>query len=144
MKDMTFRDLLVKTVKPLVYISIYKDGIWQFVSPLNPIKVYEDQSFYLMSYAFGLVSQGTFDPKRRAVTGVAGDYVVLNSKGDYTLVTKAEYARQFPPPNLHPPERPNNSSQIKDKNFLTNILKGSGSPVSNSKISKPTPPNSGY
>ena len=144
MKDMTLRDILVKPVKPLTSLSIFKDGFWQFSYPTNLTRSYNNQSFYLMSYSFGLIREGTANPGVRAITGDAGDYVALNSTGEYALVTKAEYARQFPPPNLNPPERPNNSSQIKEKNFLTNILKGSGATVSNSKTSKPTPPNSGY
>ena len=144
MKDMTLKDIFVQESPPLNSLSIFKGGIWQFTTPTNETMVSENQSFFLMSYPFGILKQGTFNPKAWAVTGKPGDYVAIDSTGTYSLVTKAEYARQFPHPNLNPPAQPNDSSQIKDKNFLTNILKGSGSAVSNNKISKPTPPTTGY
>jgi len=144
MKDMTLKDILVQQVSPTTSLSIYKGGIWQFMSPTNQTRVDETQSFFLISFPFGLIRQGISDPKAWAIKGAPGDYVALDMTGAYSLVTKAEYARLFPPPNLNPPTQPNNSNQIKEKNFLTNILKGSGATVSNSKTSKPTPPNSGY
>ena len=144
MKDMTLKDILVQQVSPLTSLSIFKEGRWQFTGPTNQTMVGETQTFFLMSYPFGLIREGISNPNERAFTGDPGDYVALDITGAYSLVTKAEYGRQFPPPNLNPPAQPNNSDQIKDKNFLTNILKGSESPVSNSKTSKPTPPNSGY
>jgi hypothetical protein len=144
MKDMTLKDILFREDRPLTSLSLYRDGRWIFAAPTNLTKTTAQQAFYLISEPFGLLRQGTSNPKIRAVTGAPGDYLAVNSVGVYSLIKKEEYARQFPSPNLNPPTNPNNSSQIKDKNFLTNILKGSGSAVSNNKISKPTPPNSGY
>ena len=144
MKDMTLGDILVKPVNPLTSLSVRRNGVWNFESPTKVTKVDNNQTFYLMSNPFGLVKEGTVDPKVRVISGAPGDYISINIMGVYSLVTKAEYAMKFPPPNLTPPTPPTNSSQIKDKNFLTNILKGSGSTISNSKTTKPTSPNTGY
>ena len=146
MKDMSPKDILLRQDRPLTSLSVYRNGVWRFEAvDYAAIKKREkNQTFYLMSEAFGLVRQGTVDPKVRVVSGAPGDYISINIMGVYSLVTKAEYAMKFPPPNLTPPTPPNNSSQIKDKNFLTNILKGSGSTTSNSKTTKPTSPNTGY
>ena len=144
MKDMTLGDILVNPVKPLTSLSVRRNGVWNFESPTKVTKVDNNQTFYLMSNPFGLVKEGVSNPKVWAVKGDPGDYVALYNTGEYCLVTKAEYAMLFPAPNLNPPTIPTNSSQIKDKNFLTNILKGSGSTTSNSKTTKPTSPNTGY
>jgi hypothetical protein len=144
MKDMALNDILLRQDRPLTSLSVYRGGVWFFTSPTNLTKTYNKQRFYLMSESFGLVKQGNTDPKVLATIGLPGDYIAVNQDGTYTLVSSTEYKRLFPPPNLNPPEIPNNSDQLKDPKFLTNILKGSGSPASNSKTSKPTPPNTGY
>ena len=144
MKDMHLNDILFRQDKPLNSLSLYKNGLWGFILPVNPIATFEGRSYYLMSDPFGLVKQGVLDPKKTARRGSPGDYVALDQFGSYTLITPAEYKSIFPTPDLNPPKIPNNSEQIKDPTFLTNILKGSGASASNSKTSKPTPTNTGY
>jgi len=144
MKDMTLNDILLKQDRPLYSLSVYRNGVWGFAVPTTLTKTYNQQQFYLMSESFGLVRAGTSNPKVLARKGSPGDYVAVNQDGSYTLITAAEYKMLFPAPNLNPPEIPNNSDQIKDPNFLTKILKGYASAVSNSKTNKPTLPRTGY
>tara|TARA_R110000803_G_scaffold120678_1_gene188711 strand:- start:229 stop:663 length:435 start_codon:yes stop_codon:yes gene_type:complete len=144
MKDMTLADILPKKDKPLTSLSLYKYGSWQFILPSNLIATKDNQSFYRMSNVFGLVEHGVLDPTKVSRLGSPGDYVALDLFNNYTIITPAEYQRMFPTINENPPEILNNSDQLKDPKFLTNILKGSASPASNSKTSKPTPPNTGY
>jgi len=144
MKDMTLGDIFPKQNKILNSLSVYRSGLWQFVIPTNVIRYRGTQAFYRMSHSFGLVKQGVLNPSEISREGIAGDYVALDQYNQYTIVTAEEYKRLFPTPNLNPPEIPNNSDQLKDPKFLTNILKGSGSSASNSKTSKPTPTNTGY
>tara|TARA_R110000822_G_scaffold57074_4_gene143883 strand:+ start:409 stop:843 length:435 start_codon:yes stop_codon:yes gene_type:complete len=144
MKDMTLGDIFPKQNRRLNSLSIYRNGTWQFVIPTNPIRISENQAYYRISDPFGLVKQGVLNPKKTARRGSPGDYVALDQFSTYAVVTAEEYKRLFPTPNLNPPEIPNNSDQLKDPKFLTNILKGSGASASNSKTSKPTPTNTGY
>ena len=144
MKDMALNDILLRQDRPNTALSVFRDGVWIFAAPTNLTKSTTQQSFYLMSESFGLVKQGNTDPKVLATIGLPGDYIAVNQDGSYTLVSSAEYKRLFPAPNLNPPVIPDNSNQLKDPIFLTNILKGSESPLSNSKTSKPTPTNTGY
>jgi len=145
MKDMHLTDILNRGTRPLTLLSVYKEGRWQFGIPNRIVRTVDQQAFYLVSEKFGLVKKGTTDPAVIARRGSPGDYVARDTNtGVYSVVTAAEYKRFFPAPNLNPPSVPTNSEQLKDPKFLTNILKGSESPVSNSKTTKPTPPNAGY
>ena len=144
MKDMTERDILLRQDRPLTSLSVYRNGVWIFAAPTNLTKTYNQQQFYLMSESFGLVREGNTNPRVSARRGAPGEYLAVSQDGSYTIVTRAEYDWIFPTPNLNPPEIPNNSKQLKDPNFLTKILKGYESGVSNSKTSKPTPPTTGY
>lgn len=125
MKEMALRDILLRKDEPLTSVSIYRDGRWQFTFPTNLVRTAYQRAFYLMSEVFGLVKRGNISPKTLARKGAPGDYVVLNPDGTYAIVTPGEFGRIFPTPNLNPPEVLKTSDQLKDPDFLTNILKGS-------------------
>jgi hypothetical protein len=144
MKDLEFRDILNRAVRPLTLLAVYRNGVWLFAVPTNLVKTVDQQRYYLISEPFGLIRQGTNNPKFTAEKGKPGDYVARNIKGAYSLVTADYYKLLFPPANANPPTVPDNSEKLKDSNFLTNILKGSQPTVSNSKTIKPTTTSTGY
>jgi len=125
MKDLELKDIMDRPVRPLTLLSVYRNGWWQFTTPVNPVRTVDNQSYYLISEKFGLGRQGTWNPKILAKRGSPGDYISQDQFGEYALVTEGEYKRLFPSPNLNPPSTPTNSTQLQDPNFLTNISKKS-------------------
>ena len=144
MKDLQFKDILNRAVRPLTLLSVYRNGRWSFATPTALIKTVNQQQYYLISETFGLVKQGTNNPKFTAARGKPGDYVARDKTGVYALVTADYYKLLFPPANANPPAVPDNSEKLKNPNFITNILKGSKPTVSNSTTIKPSSPSTGY
>ena len=67
MKDLTLKDIIPRPEVPLTQLSVYFDGRWTFAEFSTPTRTTETQSFYLISYPFGLVRQGVANPAQRAL-----------------------------------------------------------------------------
>lgn len=122
MKDIDSKDILLRRNRRLTNVSIYRDGRWVFAGLNNLKKTSQGQNFYLMSNPFGLLKEGTQDPKIITLRGEPGDYVAIDSTGTVSMVTAEQFNQLFPAPNLDPPKTSNNSEQLKDPKFLTDIL----------------------
>tara|TARA_R110000765_G_scaffold183244_4_gene289141 strand:+ start:1642 stop:2211 length:570 start_codon:yes stop_codon:yes gene_type:complete len=118
MKDLQFKDILVRKDLPLVRSSVFVNGRWSFASLITPTRVTADQSFFLIIYPFGLHRSGSKNPSKYAVKGAPGDYISRDQRGFLALVTAPHYALQFPGPQQIPTQ-PLSSEQLRDPNFLT-------------------------
>jgi hypothetical protein len=125
MKDIDSKDILLRRNRSLTALSVYIGGRWVFTYPTEVVKTKDQQDFFLISVPFGLVKQGTQDPKITTIKGAPGDYVARDQTGTYCLVTAEQFKQLFPAPNLNPPKSSNNSDQLKDPKFITNINKQS-------------------
>ena len=120
MKDLELRDILAKQDRQLINISVYRNGRWSFASLTNPTRVSVDQSFYLISFPFGLVKEGQANPGKFSVLGKPGDYVSQDRQGRLALVTESMYALLFPKPQAKTTSYPKSTS-LKNPNYLTKI-----------------------
>ena len=120
MKDLQFKDILVRKDLPLVRFSVFTNGRWSFASLVTPTRVTADQSFFLISYPFGLHKSASTNPSKYSVKGAPGDYISRDQLGIIALVTAPQYALQFPGPQ-EIPTPPLSSEQLRDPNFLTKI-----------------------
>ena len=118
MKDLQFKDILVRQDLPLTRASVYVNGRWSFASLAGPTRVTPEQDFFLIIYPFGINKTGTKDPSRYAVKGAPGDYISRDQRGVLALVTASNYALLFPGPQQIPTSPPT-SEQLKAPNFLT-------------------------
>ena len=118
MKDLQFKDILVRQDLPLNRASVYVNGRWSFASLITPTRITGEQAFYLMNYPFGIMKAGTKNPSKYAVKGAPGDYISRDQRGFLALVTASNYALLFPGPQQLPIAAPT-SEQLKDPNFLT-------------------------
>jgi|TARA_R110001583_G_C5545679_1_gene399841 hypothetical protein len=118
MKDLQFKDILVRQDLPLTRASVYVNGRWSFASLAGPTRVTSEQDFFLINYPFGINKTGTKDPSRYTVKGAPGDYISRDQRGVLALVTASHYALLFPGPQQIPTSPPS-SDQLKNPNFLT-------------------------
>jgi hypothetical protein len=125
MKDLELNDILNRTRIPYTKLSVYLNGIWQFATLTNPIRVEDGQSFYRIIYKFGLTKNSETLPTNYTLEGSPGDYVAMDSTGELSLVKKDEYKRLFPVLNKKPKRMPDSSKKLKDPNYITKIVRGS-------------------
>ena len=143
MTDLKLQDILAKPVETFTKVSIYFNGAWQFVTLANPIKVAKNQSFYRIDYKFGIVESKQLNPAKITFAGKPGDYVALDSLGVYSLVTKDQYQQMFSPKNSKSNAGPVSSTKLKNSNYITEIVKGSGPTASNSTTVQTTQKKAG-
>lgn len=144
MKDLELNDILQRERNPLTKISVYVNGRWQFVSLSNPIKTQGNQSFYRIIYKFGLIKSSVTTPINRTINGQPGDYVAMDSQGELSLVTRAQYEQIFPKLIEGQGAGADSSAKLKDPNYITQIVRGYTPPASNTAIqSTPPPPTTG-
>ena len=124
MKDLELKDILIKSDKPLIGLSVYFNGKWSYATLTNPNKITVLQSFYLISYPFGLHRKVTTSPGKYVIKGAPGDYVARDNQGFLSLVTAHNYSLLFPgPQNIL--TSPPSSELLRDPNFLTKTLQES-------------------
>ena len=125
------QDILIRPNRTLFNVSIYLNGRWFFDSLQNPVKTYENQKYYRMSYPFALLYEDVGDPSRFAVRGSAGDYVTESADGSLGLVSRSEYENMFPNVSVSQQPLPATSTLLRNRNHLTNIVTGTTPPSYN-------------
>tara|TARA_R110001583_G_scaffold3329_1_gene21612 strand:- start:562 stop:1143 length:582 start_codon:yes stop_codon:yes gene_type:complete len=125
MKDLTLRDILPRPEIPITRLSVYYNGQWTFADFSTPTRTTETQSFYLISYTFGLVRQGEANPAQRAFNGDAGSYAIQDRDGSLSIATPTQYAQLFPRRLVDRPAPPLTSALLADPKYLTNVVRKS-------------------
>ena len=138
--------IYLKKNTTLTRLSVNFNGIWSFATPTNRVRQDEGVSYYKIDYPFGVTNSQEKNPQKIQQVGTAGDYLVLDTLGTYSVVSKKKYDKLFPPSiNYHTNPPPLSSNALKDPNFLTKVAKGLASPEYNStQRSTSTPPTTGY
>lgn len=79
-------------------ISVQRAGQWTFATiPEDSFaRKTKTQRFYLINESFGLCLSNQNNPRKRYSRGLPGDYIAADPDGNLTIVTAADYARQFP------------------------------------------------
>tara|TARA_R110000796_G_C14391212_1_gene416465 strand:+ start:128 stop:721 length:594 start_codon:yes stop_codon:yes gene_type:complete len=131
MKDLTLKDIIPRPEVPLTRLSVYFEGQWTFATLSTPTRSTETQSFYLISYSFGLVRQGVANPAQRALNGEAGSYAIQDRDGSLSMATPAQYEQLFPRILVDRPAPPTTSQLLQDPNYLTNVVRKSRNEGSN-------------
>ena len=122
-------------------LSIYSKGKWYFATPSSQPTTKGDMKYYKINFDFGLAKAGTLDPSDVILKGKKGEYVGVNSNGVYIVLTKKMYDQVFPQKIVNPLNPSPLSSKVltEDKNFLTNIFKGTATTDSNTVVITPVP-----
>ena len=131
MKDLTLKDIIPRPEVPITQLSVYFEGRWTFAEFSTPTRTTETQSFYLISYPFGLVRQGVANPAQRALNGDAGSYAIQDRDGSLSVATPAQYEQLFPRILVDRPAPPTTSQLLQDPNYLTNVVRKSRNEDSN-------------
>ena len=113
-------------------ISINRSGQWVFATiPEDTFaRKTKTQRFYLINEPFGLCLSNQNNPKKRYSRGLPGDYIAADPNGNLTIVTAADYARQFPkdrPSGMTP--APNSDDFLRESSQIS-----SSSPSNSSTI----------
>ena len=142
MKDLELPDIFERTNVITTRLSVYEDGLWRFIQldPTTNVKTYENQTFYKINQLFGLVKEGVNDPSIVSVLGQPGEYVGVSFSGRLYKLTVKEFLSIFPRQILARENRNYNSERLRDPNFITKIVKGSGPTDSNSTMPAMTSP----
>jgi hypothetical protein len=143
MIDLNLEGILDKPAETYTRVSAYLGGVWQFVALTNPVKKANNQSFYRIDYKFGIVKTKQSDPAKITFAGNPGDYVALDTVGNYSLITKDQYQQMFSPKNSKSNAGPVSSAKLKNPNYITEIVKGSGPTASNSTTVQTTQKKAG-
>ena len=143
-KDLTSRDIFKRTLKVPTRLAQYKSGRWEFVLPSNAVRATNEQTYYLLNSKFGLCDGPQQDATRTMFRGNPGDYLAVNRDGVMSVITRSEFARLFPTPNLSPPYRPRSSKLLRNPKVLTDTLKKSGRLASNRKANNSIGPKKLY
>ena len=131
MKDLEIRNIFPKNLNIPKRLSVYKNGNWQFTTPANPIKVDKNQTFYRVNEAFGITNVFTDDPSKTIARGGVGDILIVLSTGTMRILPNSQYVSMYPDLVTIPPTtRTVNSLRLKDPNYITEVAKGSGKPIS--------------
>ena len=120
---MNHRSIRTKTELPLTRLSVYLKGKWTFANFGTPINTTETQSFYLVSYPFGLIRQGVNNPAKRSVRGKPGSYVIISLDGSLTMATPEQYAMIFPRRIIDTPPPKQTSEMLKNPNHMTDVMR---------------------
>ena len=131
MKKLRKETAISRVDHPHTKLSVEYEGQWVFATLATPTRVTETQSFYLISYPFGLVKQAERNPRKTTLNGKIGSYVAKNNDGTLTVVTKEEYDRLFPRSLKDRPYTPVTSDALTDPNYLTTIVRKSRAKDSN-------------
>ena len=131
MKALTLTNIRRKPEVPLTRLSVYLKGKWTFADFGTPTNATETQSFYLVSYHFGLVRQGVQDPSTRSVRGKPGSYAILDRDGSLTMATPEQYETIFPRRILDTLPPSPTSEMLKNPNHITNTIRKSRNEGSN-------------
>ena len=138
--------IYLKKNTTLTRLSVNFNGIWSFATPTNRVRQDEGVSYYKIDYPFGVTNSQEKNPQKIQQVGTAGDYLVLDTLGTYSIVSKKKYDILFPPSiNYHTAPPPLSSEALKDPNFLTKIAEGTDNLEYNStQRSASTRPTSTY
>lgn len=140
MKDLELRDVLDRRRSPLTKLSVYVNGKWQFASVGSSNFIADgNQRIYRGVTKFALIPSTVNDPKKGTLFGEPGDYIGIDSFGELSLITKAQYLQRFPK-RRSPSTPPDTSSKLKNPNYITEIVRGSQPAPSNSRPTTSTPP----
>jgi len=144
MKDLELRDILDRRRSPLTKLSVYTNGKWRFASVQGANFISDgNQNIYRGRTRFALLPNNVNDPKRGSLFGEPGDYIGIDSTGELSLITKAQYLQRFPE-RRSPRRPPDTSNKLKDPNYITEIVRGSTPAPSNSRPTTTyTPPTGG-
>jgi|TARA_E500000305_G_C3976891_1_gene214777 hypothetical protein len=131
MKDLTIQDIYIKPQYETTQISIYARGRWLFGALTDPVKSVGDSGIYRINLPFKLLKENDNNPASKGFTAPPGDYVSRDAQGVLTHIPEAVYKIYYPPINSNPPYIPPTSSNLKDPNYLTNIVEESKNQDSN-------------
>ena len=138
MKDLELRDVLDRRRSPLTKLSVYVNGKWQFASVGSSNFIADgNQRIYRGVTKFALIPSTVNDPKNGTLFGEPGDYIGIDSFGELSLITKAQYLQRFPK-RRSPSIPPDTSSKLKNPNYITEIVRGSTPAPSNTRPTTPT------
>lgn len=125
--------IYLKKNTTLTRLSVNFNGIWSFATPINMVRQDEGVFYYKIDYPFGATNAQEKNPKNVQQLGAAGDYLVLDTLGTYSVVSKKKYDILFPPSiNYHTAPPPLSSNALKDPNFLTKLVEETERPEYNS------------
>ena len=131
MKDLEIRNALQRSPSPLVKLGLYVNGRWQFGSLAETSFITDNgQNIYRVAVRFSLIPQNVNDPSFGSVVGKPGDYVGIDRTGTLSLITKEQYSYRFPK-KRKPAYTADTSEKLKDKNYITEIVRGSAPATSN-------------
>ena len=131
MKDLELRDIIPRQASPLVKLALYVNGRWQFGSVTDSGGLSsDDQTIYRVSVKFSLVGQNQNDPSRGTLFGEPGDYFGIDRLGHLSLLTQEQYEYRFPR-EKKPSYSADSSESLKNKNYITEIVRGSAPGTSN-------------
>jgi|TARA_R100000455_G_C6256564_1_gene112345 hypothetical protein len=131
MKDLELRDLIPQKPSPLVSLALYIGGRWQFGSVVESDAIPDDgQNIYKVSVKFSLVAQNQNDPSRGTLFGEPGDYFGIDRLGQLSLITQEQFEYRFPK-KRKPGYSADNSEKLRNKNYITEIVRGSAPVTSN-------------
>ena len=123
----------------LTRLSVNFNGIWSFATPINMVRQDEGVFYYKIDYPFGVTNAQEKNPRKIQQVGATGDYLLLDTLGTYSVVSKKKYDILFPPSiNYHTAPPPLSSNALKDPNFLTKLAKESERPEYNSTQATPS------
>ena len=122
MKNTDRKKIIRRDNYPLSKLSVLSNGNWIFRSPTNFVKNINGVSYYKITSKFGLGKSNLRNPSKYSIQGKPGDYVAVRA-GVYSYVPK-ELFKKIDIKRSQKQEKPyKNSKLLKDKNFITNLLK---------------------
>ena len=121
-------------------LAIYYKNKWIFVYPGNKgVLKPNGYTYHLMDWDFRIYRDGVTNLEKYVKKGKRGDYLMTNPFShlegfeDYGITTKVNYFKRWPKPIPISSQKaaPLNSKSLKNKQFLTNIVRGTTTRPSN-------------
>tara|TARA_R110001583_G_scaffold73623_6_gene204811 strand:+ start:24519 stop:25040 length:522 start_codon:yes stop_codon:yes gene_type:complete len=126
---MTLGSIFPRKKEPLTGLVVYREGRWIFSPPdqySRKVRETPDETYYQMDVKFGITRKGAkmsspyrFQPAQR---GRPGQYLGRDKNGNYSILTEDWFRQLFPVRNQNPPHNPCNNKELRDPNYLTNIV----------------------
>jgi len=127
MKDLQLTDIQTSNqlLSDVKVTSVYRGGFWAFAYfPQYSTNVVQgDTSYFRIKETFGLHLVGASRADKPLYRGYPGDYIAVGQNGAYSLVKKKEYDIMFSPLNNDTSDNNVNSNSLKDKKYITSIVK---------------------
>jgi len=131
MTDIQIKTIYQRPSSRLVRLAFYSNGRWQFGSLERAGFLSDnDQRIYRIAVKFSLISESEGNPSRGSVIGQPGDYVGVDRLGVMSLITKEQYDYRFPKKKKSR-YTAETSENLRDPNYITEIVRGSAAAASN-------------